>query len=159
MHRFSGLELRKISVNTVVQFLVRLMTSLATLITTLLITYFLGLESVGSFTKVIAFVGIFYIFIDFGFNSVLLRHYFKNVGDQIGNLVSLRLLISFLLLPIVIIISLLLPHDTLSGTGFSGVEKNAIIIFSLTLVSLQIFCIRVKSSHVRMLHFKFSGHL
>lgn len=138
MHRFSGLELRKISVNTVVQFLVRLMTSLATLITTLLITYFLGLESVGSFTKVIAFVGIFYIFIDFGFNSVLLRHYFKNVGDQIGNLVSLRLLISFLLLPIVIIISLLLPHDTLSGTGFSGVEKNAIIIFSLTLVSLSL---------------------
>lgn len=114
------------------------MTSLATLTTTLLITYFLGLEAVGSFTKVIAFVSIFYLFVDFGFNSVLLRHYFKNVETQLGNMVVLRLLISVSLLPIILVLALLLPNNELAGTGFSNIEKNAIVIFSLTLIAMSL---------------------
>lgn len=138
MHRFSGLELRKISLNTFMQFLVRIIGSFATLITTLLITYFLGLETVGSFTKVIAFVSIFYLLIDFGFNSVVLKHYFKTIEEQIGNLLIMRLFLAIILLPIIFVLSYLLPYNEIAGTGFSGIEKGAILIYSLTLIGLAI---------------------
>lgn len=138
MQHFSGLELRKISISTIIQFVVRMMTSLTTLVTTLLITHFLGLEAVGSFTKVIAFVSIFYLFVDFGFNSVLLRYYFKNVEDQLGNLVILRLILSFIVLPIILLLSILLPYNELAGTGFSNIEKSAIVIFSFTLITMAL---------------------
>lgn len=138
MHRFSGLELRKISVNTLMQFIVRFIGSIATLVTTLLITYFLGLDTVGSFTKVIAFVGIFYLLIDFGLNSIVIKHYYKTVEEQIGNLIVLRLFLAVILLPIILVFSYILPYNEIAGTGFSGIEKGAILIYSLTLIALAV---------------------
>ncbi len=135
MSRFSGLELRTVSINTFMQFVVRMLGSVSTLFTTLLITYFLGLEAVGSFTKVIAFVSIFYIFLDFGFNSVVLKHYYKDFEKYLGNLVVLRLLLSIGLLPILITLAVLLPHSDVAGTGFSMLEKTAVYIYSLTLIA------------------------
>ncbi len=138
MQRFSGLELRKISINTLMQFIVRLVGSISTLLTTLLITYFLGLDAVGSFTKVIAFVSIFYLLIDFGLNSIVIKHFYKTVEEQLGNLIVLRLLITAILLPVILVFSFLLPHNEIAGTGFSDVEKGAILIYSLTLIALAI---------------------
>lgn len=138
MNHFSGLELRKISVNTFIQFLVRIIGSITTLITTLLLTYFLGLSTVGSFTKVVTFVGIFYLLLDFGLNSVVIKHYYKSVEEQIGNLVVLRLLIAVILIPLILILSYLLPSNEIAGTGFSQIEKGAIAIYSLTLIALAV---------------------
>ncbi len=138
MSRFSGLELRAVSLNTLFQFIVRMLGSTSTLLTTLLIASFLGLESVGSFTKVIAFVSLFFVFIDFGFNSTMLRNYYKDFDRNFGNLVVLRLLVTIALLPILITLSLILPHSELLGTGFSQIEKVAVIVFSLSLIGTSL---------------------
>lgn len=145
MKRFKGLEFRKISLNTFIQFAVRLVGSFGTLIATLLIAYTLGYESVGSFTKVTAFIGSFYLLVDFGLNSVFLKLYFKNIERQMGNLVLLRLIISSLLIPLALLVSSNLPENQILGTGFSQIEKYAIVVYSLTLVvfsfynSLQVY--------------------
>lgn len=138
MHRFSGLELRSISINTLFQFLVRITGSITTLFVTLLITYFMGLDGVGSFTKVVAFVSTFYLVADFGFNSLLLKKYFKKTEEYIGNLVALRVLISFVLIILVSSIAYALPFDANQKTGFSQNEKMAIVIYSLTVIGFSL---------------------
>lgn len=138
MSRFSGLELRSVSINTFVQFIVRLIGSVSTLLTTLLITYFLGIDAVGSFTKVVAFVSIFYIFLDFGFNSVILKNYYKDFEKNLGNLVTLRLLLSLFILPVIVTLGIILPHNEVASTGFSTLEKTAIFIYSLTIVATSL---------------------
>ncbi|MDO8270239.1 MAG: oligosaccharide flippase family protein, partial [Candidatus Levybacteria bacterium] len=139
MKRFSGLELRKLSINTFAQFLVRLIGSFGTLLATLLIAYFLGYDSVGSFTKVTAFIASFYLLVDFGMNSVFLKIHFKDIDRQMGNLILLRISISLLLLPLVFLITSILPQNELLGTGFSDIERAAIIVYSLTLISFGIY--------------------
>lgn len=145
MKRFSGLELRSLSVNTLTQFLVRIFSSFATLTATLIIAYFLGLDAVGSFTKVTTFVSLFYLFLDFGFNSILLRDNFADTEKKIGNLTLLRLVIAIALIPIISILASILPYNEIAGTGFSAIEKHAITIFAFVLVgialqnSLQVF--------------------
>lgn len=138
MKRFSGLQLRSLSVNTLTQFLVRIFSSFATLTTTLIIAYFLGLDAVGSFTKVTTFVSLFYLFLDFGFNSVLLRDNFDDTEKKIGNLTLLRLMIAITLIPLVTILASILPYNDIAGTGFSEIEKHAITIFSFVLVSIAL---------------------
>ncbi len=135
MQRFSGLQLKSVSINTVVQFLLRLATSIPTLIATILIAYYAGYETLGSFTKIVSFVSIFYLIVDFGLNSVFLKKHFDNTERYFGNLILLRLLFSFTLIPIVAILAYLLPENKIAGTGFLDFEKYGIVIFSLTIIT------------------------
>ena len=145
MQRFSGLELKSVSLNTLIQFVIRISTSIPTLVATLLIAYFAGYETLGSFTKIVAFVSIFYLVLDFGMNSIFIKEHYENIGRYFGNLIILRLLFSFLLIPIIVFLTQLLPENKLAGTGFSDFEKYGIVIYSLTLIviglniSLQAF--------------------
>lgn len=157
MKRFSGLELKSVSINTLVQFLIRIATSIPTLIATILIAYFAGYETLGSFTKIVAFVSIFYLIVDFGMNSIFIKEHFDNIGKYFGNLIILRLLFSLCLIPLIAILSYLLPENKLTGTGFSQFEKYGIIIYSLTLIavglniSLQAFLQRKLSYYVSLI--------
>ena len=157
MQRFSGLELKSVSLNTLVQFLIRISTSIPTLIATLLIAYFAGYETLGSFTKIVAFVSIFYLILDFGMNSIFIKEHYENIGKYFGNLIILRLLFSFLLIPLIAFLAQLLPENKLAGTGFSEIEKYGIIIYSLTLIviginiSLQAFLQRKLSYSVSLI--------
>lgn len=163
MARFSGLELKSVSINTLAQFLIRITTSIPTLIATILIGYFAGFETLGSFTKIVAFVSIFYLIVDFGMNSIFLKDHFNSINKNFGNLILLRLLFSFLLIPIVAILASLLPENKLAGTGFSAFEKYGIIIYSLTIilvginVSLQALLQRKLSYYVSFLPSLFSA--
>lgn len=156
MHRFSGLELKSVSINTLVQFLLRITSSIPSLIATLLIAYFAGYETLGSFTKIVAFVSIFYLIVDFGMNSLFLKTYFEKTSKYFGNLILLRLLFSFALVPVVAILAFLLPQNKLVGTGFSDFEKYGIVIFSLTIIgvgmniSLQAFLQRKLSYYLSL---------
>lgn len=138
MSRFSGLELRVVSINTLIQFIVRMIGSTSTLFATLLITSVLGLEAIGSFTKVIAFVSLFFVFVDFGFNSVMLRLHYNDFEKNFGNLIVLRLLVTTALLPILITLSIVLPYNEILNTGFSQLEKVAVMIVGLSLVGTSI---------------------
>mgnify|MGYP003394112832 CR=1 FL=1 len=135
MHRFANIELRAISVNTLFQFLIRISTSIPPFVATILVAYYAGFETLGSFTKIVTFVSIFYLLLDFGMNSVFLKLHFENTKENLGNLIVLRVLVAIILLPIVFIFATLLPHNLITGTGFSEFEKLGIVIYSFTLVT------------------------
>lgn len=135
MNRFRGIGLRAVSFNTLFQFTVRLIGSGTSLIATLIIASFLGYSTIGSFIKVVEFVAIFYLLVDFGLNPVFQKQYVKKVETTLGNLVTARLLIAAVLVPTIAVITLLLPGEGIIGAGFSNAEKFAIIIYSLTLFS------------------------
>lgn len=138
MKRFSGLELKSISLNTLFQLIVRLIASGTGLVVTLIIAHFLGYETVGSFTKVTEFVAVFYLIVDFGFNSIFLKQHFKKIENQMGNLVVTRLFIALLLIPVIALIAFLLPQNASNNSGFSNFEKTAIFAYSLTLVAVAL---------------------
>ena len=135
MQRFRGIGLRLVSFNTFFQFSVRLIGSGTSLISTLIIASFLGYPTIGSFIKVVEFVAIFYILLDFGLNPVFQKLYVKKIEISLGNLVVTRLIFAVVLVPIIAFVTLFLPQSGIVGAGFSDQEKFAIIIYSLTLFS------------------------
>jgi O-antigen/teichoic acid export membrane protein len=136
--------------------LLRITISIPSLVATLLIAYFAGYETLGSFTKIVAFVSIFYLIADFGMNSIFLKTYFENINKHFGNLILLRLLFSFALVPLVALLAFLLPQNKITGIGFSDFEKYGIVIFSLTIIgvglniSLQAFLQRRLSYYLSL---------
>lgn len=135
MKRFKNIGLQTISLNTLFQFLIRIVTSIPTLIATILIAYYAGFETLGSFTKIVAFVSIFYLLVDFGMNSLFLKLHFNDAKNKLGNLLLLRVVVAVLLLPIIYLLTFLLPHNTLTETGFTSFEKEGIMIYSLTIIA------------------------
>lgn len=135
MQRFSGIQLKKISVNTLVQFLLRIATSIPTLVGTILIAYAAGYETLGSFTKIVSFVSVFYLVADFGMNSVFLKEHFDSTKKYFGNLILFRLLFCLVLVLAAILLTFILPENKTAKTGFSDIEKYGIILFSLTIIT------------------------
>lgn len=135
---FSGLSLKKILKNSSAQLIVRSTTAASTLITIFLITYLQGFQFLGSITKVIAYVSIFYTIIDFGLNAIYIKKYFNSILDNIHKLIVLRFIISIIVAIIAIAITQFLPYNQQLNSGFSPQEKLGIVIFSLTLVTFSI---------------------
>lgn len=138
MQRFRGIGLRIVSLNTLYQFVVRLIGSTTTLVATLIIASYLGYPTIGSFIKVVEYVAIFYLLVDFGLNPVFLKLYVKKVELKFGNLIAARIIIAGILIPIIFVSTFFLPQKGISGAGFSDSEKLGIIIYSLTLFSSAI---------------------
>ncbi len=132
MKHLRGLGLKTITLNTLFQFIVRIFTSTSTLLVTLIIASISGFELVGSFTKVVSFVSIFYLLVDFGMNPMFLKKHFKTAEENLGNLLITRLSLAILCIPAVILFSYLLPGGVFSG--YSPLEKYGIILFSFTLI-------------------------
>jgi O-antigen/teichoic acid export membrane protein len=135
MRRFSGIQLKAISINTFIQLLLRIATSIPTLLGTLLVAYVAGYEMLGSFTKIVAFVSVFYLIADFGMNSVFLKEHFEKINRYFGNLVLFRLLFTFALVLLAVALTFFLPENRIAKTGFSEVERYGIILFSLTIIT------------------------
>jgi len=119
--------------NTASQILARLFSSGSSFIVTLLITYYLGFETFGSFTKITTFVTFFYIFIDFGLNPIFLQKHFHNAEQLLDRLLTVRFVISIILLFIIVLLSIALPYNPITNSGFSQLEKLGIFLYSLTL--------------------------
>ncbi len=116
--------------NTLSQFVTRSFSSLVTFIITILLARVFGAAGYGDFTKVVAFVGLFYFCIDFGLNAIYLQK--DNVG-KFHNLVFVRLTIAVLLFVIASTLAFLLPYQ--NGIGFSESVKLGILIYSFTFFS------------------------
>ena len=157
MQRFSGIQLKQISINTLVQFILRVATSIPTLVGTLLIAYAAGYETLGSFTKIVSFVSVFYLIADFGMNSVFLKEHFDNTKKYFGNLILFRLLFCIALVLVAALLTFVLPENKTAKTGFSEIEKYGIILFSLTIIttglnfSLQTILQKKLSYHVSLI--------
>lgn len=144
MKLFSEISFLSVISNTSSQLIVRLITSATTLIATFFISYSLGLHVFGSFTKVITFVGFFYLLVDFGLNTIFLKNHLKDAEENFGNLLATRYLISFFLFLSILVIANFLPFDSSSNTGFSHSEKIGIMIFSITLF-IQAFTLSINA--------------
>ena len=89
----------------------------------------LGPADLGKYYFAIAFTTIFAIFIDLGFANVLTREVAKRqkmAGEFVGNIMSLKVLLSLLTLGAIIIISSLTQNDILT--------RNLIFISSFTII-------------------------
>jgi O-antigen/teichoic acid export membrane protein len=120
--------------NTLYQVVARLGTSFIGFLITIIIARQFGVIGYGDFTKVTAFVSVFYLFVDFGLNATFL----KNENKKFKDVLFVRLVIALILFLICNLIVLLLPYDQVIDKGFSPSLKIAIFIFSF-LESFLIF--------------------
>jgi O-antigen/teichoic acid export membrane protein len=83
---------KKIAANTLYQIITKLSTSASGFIITILIAHYLGTQGYGQYTKVTAFVSMFYLVADFGLNAIFLQLNPKEAPVRL--LLALRLTLS-----------------------------------------------------------------
>lgn len=123
---------KKIFTNTFYQILTKVFTSASGFIATILIARYFGAKGYGDFTKVTAFVGLFYLIADFGLNAIFLQ--LEESEARFNRLLSLRLLLSLLIVLSANCLVLLLPFNLSRDIGFSPQLRLGSFIFSLTIV-------------------------
>lgn len=124
----------KIGTNTAAQLVARSVTTVTTLIVTILVTRNLSQSDWGIFIVITSYVALFYLIVDFGLNSVVVRELGrqKNKLDiYFGNLLTLRIILSF--------VSILTALIILSFVGYSNLIKLGIIISLVTILTLALF--------------------
>lgn len=123
---------KKIFTNTFCQILTKVFTSAGGFIITILIAKYFGAKGYGEFTKITAFVGLFYLIADFGLNAVFLQ--LEEKEARFSHLLSLRLLLSLLIVLLVNGLVLFLPFNRSRDIGFLPELRLGSFIFSLTII-------------------------
>lgn len=121
---------RKIGLNTLYQVISRFITATTGLLVTRLVISSLGATTFGEFQIAVSYVTLFWLLTDFGLNAVVVRQMAAHPEEEekyFGSLVSLRTLISFLLITISSIALVFLPY--------SSTIKMAILIGLLTILT------------------------
>jgi O-antigen/teichoic acid export membrane protein len=127
---------QKIFSNTFFQILTKITTSGIGFIATILIAKYFGAIGYGNFTKITAFVGLFYLISDFGINAIFLQIDEKKADFR--NLLYLRLLLSIIIMIGINTITLILPYNMTTNVGFAPQLRLGMSIFSLTLLSQSV---------------------
>lgn len=127
---------RKLATHTIYQIIARIVSSGISFLITVFIARHFGVSSYGDYAKVTAFISLFYLLADFGFNAVFLQQ--EENTERFKDLFYLRLILSVVLIAIVNTLSLLLPYNNITGIGFSPFVKLGIAIFSLTILTESI---------------------
>lgn len=103
---------QKVAFNTLIQVFSKVITVGLTLLTTILLTGYLGKEGYGNYIYVINLAIIFGALADWGTATIGVREVSKEKGNQgkiLGNIFILRLLFSFLAVVLLLIVSFFLP--------------------------------------------------
>ncbi len=127
---------KKIAANTLYQIITKLSTSASGFIITILIARYLGTQGYGQYTKITAFVSMFYLVADFGLNAIFLQLSQKEALTR--RLIALRLLLSLFIVMLVNLLILILPFSPAQDIGFSPNLRLGSFIFSLTIISQAI---------------------
>lgn len=122
--------------NAAYQAIARIATSGISFIIIVLIARQLGVAGYGDFTKVTAFVALFYLVLDFGLNAIFLQHEFSKTHFR--DLLYGRVFLSVILMLFVNEVVWLLPYQ-INTVGFSYEVRIGIAIFSLTFLSQAMF--------------------
>src|SRR5260221_1563044 len=130
------LPYRKLASNTLFQILARVITSGSSFLITIFIATHFGVMGYGDFAKIVAFISVFYLFSDFGFNAMFLQK--KDAHLRFRDLFYARIVLSLALIILLAIGVLFLPYNTLTNVGYSPLVKLGIFIFSFTLVTESI---------------------
>lgn len=115
--------------NTFYQILTKAVTAFLGFLVTIIIARSFGVEGFGDFTKIIAYIGLFFLFIDFGLTAVFL----KEKESDFKKLFYSRLLISFGIFVVANLIAVFLPYNASLGIGFSQFIRLGIFIYSFSL--------------------------
>src|SRR5260221_3166177 len=117
--------------NTFYQFISRAISSFIGFLITIIIARSFGVLGYGEFTKITSYVALFYLILDFGLNAIFLN----SERNDFKTFFYLRIFISAFLFLVLNFISILLPYNPVSLSGFSDFAKIGILIFSLSLFS------------------------
>lgn len=126
----------KIYTNTFFQILTKVSTSGLGFIATILIARHFGASGYGDFTKITAFVGLFYLLTDFGLNAIFLQ--WDQDKADFRQLFYLRLILSMAIIALINALVLILPYNSQLNLGFSPALHSGIAIFSLTVLTQSI---------------------
>ena len=124
----------RVGTNTIVQIAARLVTTVSTLAVTILVTRHLSQSDWGVFITITSYVALFYLMVDFGLNSIVVRELESHKGrldEYFGNLLTIRISLS--------ILASFLALAILSFTNHSSVIKIGIIIGIVTILTLALF--------------------
>lgn len=121
------MEEKIIAKNTFYQILSRITTSGVGFIITILIAKQFGAAGFGDFTKITAYVGLFYLVVDFGLNAFYLQKDEDN--KNFFTLLSFRIFFGIFLALLSIIISFFLPYSSI---------RFGIILFSFSIITQSI---------------------
>lgn len=136
----------KIAFNTGAQLIGKAATAISTIIVTILITRNFSVGDFGSYTAILSYVALFYVFTDFGFNAIFVR---EAGGDQekqkeyFKNLLALRLVVSILVAFVAIAILAFTAHSSLVKLGII-VGIGILITQSFVTTTLALFQARIR---------------
>ncbi len=139
----------KITLNTVAQFIGRLTSSGSTFIITILLARSLGADGYGDFSKIIAYIGFFYLFVDFGINAAFLRLHQEDNRFAFSHLLGLRIALSILLVFVAISILHFFPQG--STQGYTPIVRLGIILYTGSIITHAIItsCNAIFQQHLR----------
>lgn len=123
--------------NTFYQIFTKGTTSFIGFLITIIIARNFGAIGFGDFTKITAYVALFFLFVDFGLNAVYLQ--ITNEKDNNFNkLFYFRLLITLTIFLLANIIAVFLPYNETLEMGFSPFVRLGIFIYSFSLFTQAI---------------------
>jgi len=123
----------RIAKNTLFQVIARIISSATNFLIAVFIAKHFGIFNYGEYTKVTAFVELFYLITDFGFNAIFLQK--EDNRLRFKDLFYPRIVLSFLLVLFVNVLALLLPYNVTLRTGFSPLVRFGITLFSFTIIT------------------------
>lgn len=125
---------RVIAVNTVSQIAAKIASGVSAFGVSILLARALGPVGYGDFTKVTAFISLFYLFADFGLNAT----YIQGVGldpkdkSRFPALIALRIVLAAALIAVALVIGFLLPSSAMAG--YPWPVKIGMVLFAPTIV-------------------------
>ncbi|MDO8461074.1 MAG: oligosaccharide flippase family protein [bacterium] len=122
--------------NTLYQLIMKFITAGTSLVITIVIARYFGLSGYGDFIKITAYVGLFYLFTDFGLNAIFLQRSDQEV--RFRDLLYLRIIAALIFASVSIAVSFLLLYNRFLHAGFSEADRLGIAIFSLTIITQAI---------------------
>lgn len=178
---------RKVALNTIVQIIGKVITTLMSLMLVAALTRYLGVAGYGQYTTIFAYTQFFAVLADFGFFWFLVREIAKTNTDHdkiTNNVLTFRSLVAFLIFSLAFLIALFIPqyHDlrlgigiiaaasfwmTLNGT-YVGIFQNKLrmdkaaltdILGRTVILALVLFQIKTNASLNQILWVYFLGNL
>src|SRR5258708_191277 len=120
-----------IAKNTLYQILARIISSGTSFLIVISIARHFSIVSYGDFAKITAYVSLFYLITDFGFNAIFLQN--KDNRMRFRDLLYPRIIFAGLIVVGINLLAFLLPYNQLLNTGYSPLVRFGISIFSLSL--------------------------
>ncbi len=123
--------------NTLYQILTKSLTAFVGFLITIIIARQFGVLGYGDFTKITAFVGLFFLFVDFGLNAIFLQ-ITDDEEKHFNKLFYSRILISVVVFLAANAITVFLPFNKVLDLGFSPFVRLGIFIYSFSFLNQAI---------------------